>query len=271
MGGVSRFNPAYDFRRDARGGDPNARSHTLRSYHRLLWQKPLPSGEPFTLTDAWECGEYLVHESVLDRFSLVSDSCVTTWSTSTRGRIADIVSRLPEEDVERHATLTSQMGAKLLFPRNGPGEFRGMTMSQARDSSGYLAGRWDLTLECIRLHYLQRAMPGSACENPLADAMDRWSDFFDLFGDFAGYVDFFLLQDLLTPDGRSINFFLPFDGFTWWPFPADDDEYAAYIRKAVAFVQARNRRMKAWVEAPQMDAPRLDGHGGELVGAAAPS
>lgn len=269
MDSATRFNPGYDFRRDARGGDPDVRSPRLRYYHRLLWQKPLPSGEIFTLTDAWECGEYLVHESMLDRFSLVSDTCVPTWSTSTRSRMADIVSQLPEEDLERYDTLTSHMGAKLLLPRNGPGEFRGMTLSHARTSSGYIAGRLDLTLECIRLHYRQRAMPESNIDNPLDAALDRWSDFFDLFGDFAGYIDFFLLQDLLTPDGTAIDFFLPFDGFTWWPFPANDDEYAAYIRNALSFVQARNRRMKAWIDGPQMDGPRLDAPAGELLGAAA--
>lgn len=267
MGSETRFNPGFDFRRDSRGADPDARSPRLRSYHRLLWDKPLPSGLPFALTDAWECGHYLVHESMLDRFSLASDTCVPTWSTSTRSRIADIVCRLPEEDIEGYDKLTSQMGAKLLFPRNGPGEFRGTTLSQARTSSGYIVGRLDLMLECIRLHYLQRAMPDLAADNPLADALDRWSDFFDLFGDFTGYVHFFLLQDMLTSDGLAVDFLLPFDGFTWWPFPADVDEYAAYIHKATSFVQARNRRMKAWVDRTLVDPSGTDSSTSGLVGA----
>ena len=264
MGSAAHFNPGFDFRRDSRGGDPDAHSPRLRSCHRLLWQKPLPSGVPFTLTDGWECGDYLMHESVLDRFSLISDTCVPTWSTSTRSRIADIVCRLPEEDIEGYDKLTSQIGAKLLLPRNGSGEFRGPTLSQARTSSGYIVGRLDLMLECIRLHYLKRAMPDLVVDNPLADALERWSDFFDLFGDFAGYVDFFLLQDMVTPHGLAVDFFLPFDGFTWWPFPADEHEYAAYIGKATSFVQARNRRMKAWVVGPRVEAARA-----ELIGVGA--
>ena len=37
--------------------------------------------------------------------------------------------------------------------------------------------------------------------------------------------------------------------FRWWPFPADVDEYAEYRRRALVFLEARNRRMDDWVAA----------------------
>ncbi len=43
--------------------------------------------------------------------------------------------------------------------------------------------RFDLTLECIRRHYLDEP-------SPLSDTLAWYADFFGLFGDFAGYVDF---------------------------------------------------------------------------------
>ena len=48
-----------------------------------------------------------------------------------------------------------------------------------------IAGRFDLTVECIRGHYLDEP-------SPLSDTLARYADFFALFGDFDGYVDFFL-------------------------------------------------------------------------------
>lgn len=33
----------FDFYTDANDGDPNSTSPTLRSYHQLLWSKPLPN------------------------------------------------------------------------------------------------------------------------------------------------------------------------------------------------------------------------------------
>lgn len=70
-----------------------------------------------------------------------------------------------------------------------------------------IADRFDLTLVCIRRHYLgERA-------NPLGEVFHRYADFFALFGDFSGYVSFFLLQHLVEEDGESIRFFHPFDDF----------------------------------------------------------
>ena len=42
----------FDFRDDTPiGGDPDRYSPTLRSYHKLLWSKPLPSGAQFDVVD----------------------------------------------------------------------------------------------------------------------------------------------------------------------------------------------------------------------------
>lgn len=43
--------------------------------------------------------------------------------------------------------------------------------------------RFDLTLECIRRHYLNM-------DSPLAPTLSRYTKFFALFGDFPGYVSF---------------------------------------------------------------------------------
>lgn len=243
MGGELHFQARMDLRGDSRGEDPSVASPTLRAYHLLLWDKPLPSGRRFALRDESECGGYLVHESVLDRFSLASDTCVPRWKTWSHSGLAHLVEPTPP----RYERVAHQMGAMLLMPRNGPGEFRGSSVSQDRATSGYIADRIDLTLECIRLHYLQGSRPGGASDNPLSSTLARWADFFELFEDFAGFVDFFLLDDLLAADGATIDFFLPFDGFTWWPLPRDAQEYAAYMGRTVSFVEARNGRMEAWV------------------------
>lgn len=63
------------------------------------------------------------------------------------------------------------------------------SINQARGINSRIRDRFDLTLESIRRHYLGTV-------NPLADVLARHSDFFDLFGDFRGYVDHFLLNDL---------------------------------------------------------------------------
>jgi hypothetical protein len=65
---------------------------------------------------------------------------------------------------------------------------RKMTINQRRGCHGSIRDRFDLTLECIRRHYLDEP-------SPLSATLARYAEFFGLFGDFAGYVDFFHLQD----------------------------------------------------------------------------
>ena len=39
----------FNFCSDARDGDPDRTSPTLRKYHKILWNKPLPNGKTFDL------------------------------------------------------------------------------------------------------------------------------------------------------------------------------------------------------------------------------
>ena len=105
-----------------------------------------------------------------------------------------------------------------------------------RGISAKIKDRFDLTLEAIRLHYNKQS-------SPLSDTFERYSDFFDLFVDFKGYVEFFLLQDLVTEDFSSVKFHLPFTSFDISPLPNDAEEYLEYKNNTIKFIKARNLRM----------------------------
>ena len=80
-------------------------------------------------------------------------------------------------------------------------------------------------------------------DSPLAPTLSRYADFFALFGDFRGYVDFFLLEDLVTDDG-SVKFFMPFDDFRPPSVPKDVGTYKEYRRRSIEFIEARNHRIE---------------------------
>ena len=80
---VRVFDPEFDPRDDAGGGDPDATSPTLRAFHKLLWSKPLPGGTHFTLDDTID-GVYLRHSSDLGDFDFTSDSALPTWTSWKR-------------------------------------------------------------------------------------------------------------------------------------------------------------------------------------------
>ena len=87
------------------------------------------------------------------------------------------------------------------------------SINQSRGTHPRIRDRFDLTLECIRRHY-------EGTVSPPADVLASYGDFFDLFGDFGGYVDHFLLNDLVESGYASVRFFKEFDDFAGDPSPA---------------------------------------------------
>lgn len=222
---------SFDMRSDAEGKDPDSRSKTLRRYHQLLWSKNLPGGARFDLsTEA--SGVYLLHESSLGRFLLSSDTVIRTFRRTRR--MSHIINQISEAEQEAFSRLGYSIGGMMIFPgRRVNGKW---TINQARGMNSKIEDRFDLTLECIRRHYLGEI-------SPLSEVLDRYSSFFALFGNFKGYSEFFLLQDLVSPNFTSIRFFADFDDFVSSPFPQSLEAYAAYRSSTIDFVKARNARI----------------------------
>lgn len=223
----------FDFRSDTpRGKDPDAHSKTLRAYHKQLWSKALPNGRPFALDDG-TAGVYLHHKSDLGEFFLSSDSAIHTYTRVAK--MAPIVTQLREGEAEDFRRLSYTMGGMIIFPSN---KVEGKaTINAARGMHPRIGDRIDLTLECIRRHYIQEP-------SPLSDVLSRYADFFALFDCFRGYVEFFLLQDLVTDDLTGIKFLMPFDGFSTSALPQNLENYLAYKVRTIQFVEERNLRIR---------------------------
>lgn len=221
----------FDFRSDARGKDPDAYSPTLRRYHQLLWSKPLPCGTLLALS-ATKPATYLHHSSALGDFSLSSDSVIPTF---TRWKsVRHITSLFPEAENEAFRTVGYTIGGMMIYPAyRVDGKH---TINVMRGFTRQIADRFDLTLEFIRRHYI--GLP-----SPLGETLSRYETFFSLFKDFRGYVDFFLLQDLISDDYSYVRFFMTFDNFNTPSVPRNRDEYEDYRRRSIEFVIARNRRI----------------------------
>ena len=72
----------------------------------------------------------------------------------------------------------------------------------------------------------------------------RDKEFFDLFVDFKGYVDFFFLQDCVSDDYNKVVNWL---GKEWFaeedPLPQTVEEYLKWIDVQMEFLQKRNARI----------------------------
>jgi len=229
----------FNFYSDANGGDPDSTSPTLKKYHKILWSKPLSNGKTFDLSDE-KSGAYLYHKSELGEFFLGSDAITHSYRNQKRKNW--IVKQIPE-DVNELFNAGSTIGAYIIFPNkriNG-----NHTINQARGVNSLIDDRFDLTLECIRLFYLGQ-------KSPLYDTLLRYKDFFDLFDDFIGYIQFFLLDDMLD-EKRNIKFYLPFDNFKTRPTFSDISEYQLYKKRVIHFINSRNKRIDNYIKNKKID------------------
>lgn len=215
------------------GGDPDKYSPTLRAYHRLLWSKPLPDGRFFNLVDTTP-GVYLHHQSNAGEFKLSSDTVIPSFSKQRS--LADAISQVPPDRRKRFAHLGYTIGGMMVFPSNMVD--RKMTINGARGCHPRIKDRFDLTVECIRRHY-------QSGESPLSGVLARYSEFFALFGSFEGYIDFFLLQGIVTKNYTGIRFHAPFSDFGASPLPNGLAAYTSYLDRAERFIVDRNRRIRA--------------------------
>jgi len=222
---------SFDFRTDATGPDVDSSSPTLKRFHQNLWSKELPNGEVLALSDNGR-GTYLTYEQGERIFYLSSDSISNSYRNNKRmfGIVKDI-----DALAAKFQDIGNTIGGYIIFPSKS--DEKGMSINQERGVNHKIADRFDLTLECIRLHYLNQS-------NPLEAVLKRNSEFFQLFGTFSDYVRFFYLDDLVDPSYGSVRFFLPAEGFEGSGLPSDQEAYKRYMKNSMEFTIRRNERIK---------------------------
>ena len=212
------------------GKDPDTWSPTLRKYHQILWNKRLPNGTIFSLD--LETRQLLHHRSQLGEFYLSSDSIGHTYSKIKS--MTHIVELIPIEEINSFFSLCSTIGGYIVYPSKRIDNK--MTFNGARGTNRKIKDRFDLTLECIRLFYQDE-------KNPLSETMERYESYFKIFDNFQGYIDFFLLQDLVSSDYSSIKYLIPFKDFDSPPLPCSVEEYVTYKDNMIKFITKRNNRI----------------------------
>ncbi len=144
---------SFNFYSDAKGGDPDSTSPTLRKYHKMLWNNSLPNDKIFDLNDN-KIGAYLYYKSELGEFFLGSDAITQSYKYHKRKQW--LIEQIPGE-VNELFDIGSTIGAYTVFPNNRIGGKH--TINQARGVNSLIDDRFDLTLECIRLFYIGEESP----------------------------------------------------------------------------------------------------------------
>ena len=226
---VSEIDITFDVRTDSNGKDPDSASKTLRSYHQFLWSKQLPNGQQMKLE--------VVKNGYLGwgDFYFGSDSIIVSFNNARFKLMDEIEHNITNYPQYREDYLRKSytIAGCTIFP-----QMKG-SINQTRGCSPKICDRWDLTLECIKRYY-------DGESSPLDTALQRNKDFFKLFVDFKGYVDFFFFQDCVD-ENYNVKQWLDTPLFISNPMPPSVKSYKSWIDKELDFVNKRGKRIKDYL------------------------
>ena len=246
-----KFNMFFD---TPEGKDPDECSKTLNSYHQKLWSKKLPNGKMMHLEQGRDGKRLIVKAKEISKqhpeidpkhFIFSSDALGLTFKNWQHlPEIKKVFQNLHLGEHEKNFKKCCTIGGYTIFPGK---RINGLTINAVKGGFGTnekICDRIDLTLECIRLFYLNKPdLSEKTC--PLLGVFKRYKPFFDLFESFQGYVEYFLFQDLVNNDFSEVRFLHPFHGFNK-AYPKNLKEYRAYMKKMIKFIELRNSRILDW-------------------------
>lgn len=209
--------------------DPDISSVALKRYHQSLWSKKLPNGEFLDLV-LGKGNDYLTWKN----FRFGSDSIVASFRyEKNRHILEDVKNSLSNyyQFMENFLHKTYTIGGAIIFLKRQGG------INQSRGCNPKIKDRWDLTLECIRKYYLNEV-------SPLYNVLDSDRNFFELFIDFKGYINFFYLNDCVSADYKKVIFGINHIDFTTNCLPKSKEEYFQWLNFSLDFVKKRNCRIK---------------------------
>lgn len=208
--------------------DPDKDSKTLRLLHQVLWSKKISPKNEMILTQDLKWRD----------FSFGSDTIINgfIWPEKYEKKLQEFYEVKGEsffDDMREFTLYVYTIGGFLVFPTHG----QSASINKRRGTDPEIQDRFDSTLECIQKFYLGQ-------ENPLSDILNVDKCFFDLFGygekGFRKYVDFFFLQDLVSKDYKTIQYFLPKGKGV---LPQNFEDYYTYRHNCIEFIKKRNERI----------------------------
>ena len=222
---------------DGEGSDPDNASPTLQEYQRLLWSKVLPIGKFMDLKKGSGTNYLYWNE-----FRFGSDSIINMYSHHKNQYIQNLTKELKAKTnnydilIDTYIRKGYTIGGEIIFPKNG-----NYSINSQRGTNKLIRDRFDLTVECIRRYY-------NNIDSPLSETLNKNKSFFDLFIDFKGYIEYFILQDIVDNNYTNIDFFLDLNDFDRDPYPKNVEEWFILYNKQMEFLNRRNKRILNYIQ-----------------------
>ena len=230
------------------GKDPDRFSKELKEYHICLCSSRTINEKEFILNSGKN--NKMIYSNGNIEIIFTPDSITNVFQNSSRRyngiKEKDIINKYSENEeikelIEEYRRIDYTIGSSIIFPISINNQSLGTTINRARGVLYQIHDRIDFTLKCIKLYY-----EDSNDINPLLPYIQKNKAFFDLFGSFKAYVDFFFLNDLVDKDYNVI--YLDNECSFSNPFPYNIDVFKEYISNTIKFINNRNKRIAEWVK-----------------------
>lgn len=221
------------------GVDPDSYSPKLRLYHKILWSKNL-NGTKLVLKEGKSNYDYLYSDENGINMRFASDSLVTGFRYYDCIELHNELKRKNanyQKELEQYIRLTYTIGGMIIFPKFDNTK----SINQMRGFNSKIRDRVDLTIECIRKFYKNE-------DSPLSFSINKNRAFFDLFESFENYINFFLLQDLVSDDYKTTNIWIGQGDFSKPILPQSIDDYRIWVEKSTDFINKRNNRIANYMK-----------------------
>lgn len=228
--------------RASNDNDPDSKSKILKQYHQFLWSKKLPNGDVFNLQS--DSRKYLFYNNI----SLASDSIITSWNYK-KGGCRDFIYELKklgdtellngnncDNWIQKYIRISYTSGGMMIFPKH-PNSINGR-----RGCIREIKDRFDLTLICIKKFYDNPNDP-TGYPQDFYSVLQSDSEFFELFVDFKGFVDFFYLNDWCDSEYNVNLLFGKGDFSVDDALPKTVEDFVAAVNKQISIVKLRNNRI----------------------------
>ena len=250
--------------------DPDYECKRLYEFHGVLWNRQCENNPNIPSVNICEQSIWLKLNN--ENITLKSDSFVSIgWHYK---KLQDVINKakekLDEESIDKEIKLISPelkerrqydesfslwkkfiwlylqksntIGGFIVFPSHVN------SINQMRGTKAEISDRFDLTLECIRRAYKQNEFIRNS-NNPLFGINDQDKEFFNMFGSFENYIDFFFLQDWVDDNYKVKNLLNnePLDDYSFSesnPLPTETDEWWTFYKNLMDRLDKRNTRIK---------------------------
>lgn len=241
------------------GWDPDRRSKSLADTHAFLWSGKTGNVQnpdiKLNLNVVGRKNFVLIDKDSSMRFS--SDTLVNSfkWKRTKETVLRPLIDEYgsldeyhkKQEDFTKKAYT---IGGMIIFPWRDRAHQK-ESINRQRGFDTLIADRVDLTIECIRRYFFNESNP---CKLLSSSVLEKNGDFFLLFGTgfdgFKAYIDFFFLNDIVSPDYKKVRSFigtkefLEQDVFSSSPsYPKNKEEWLQWKENAITFIDKRNQRI----------------------------